>query len=178
MQMHRIRKLRPTPALVVACLALAISLGGTGYATMQLPRNSVGTKQLKPDSVTSAKIRDFSLRVWDFKRGQLPRGPAGPAGPPGQLAPLSIREASVSVPGNDPGNGLYATRAVQVRCESGEIAIAGGTDWSSDANAEELNTVYSRPLMDNGKPVGWRARGGTDMASDRTFQVQALCMKK
>jgi len=163
--------------LVIASAALAISLGGTSYAAMQLPRNSVGTAQLKKDAVTSAKIRNFSLRPWDFL-GKLPRGPAGPPGPPGVLAPLSLHQSSVGVPGNAAGNGLYATRATHVRCPSGEIAVAGGTSWSTDANAEELITVYSRPLFDSGQPVGWRARGGTDVASDRVFTVQALCMKK
>lgn len=36
----------PSPAMVVACTALAVALGGTGYAALTLPRNSVGTKQL------------------------------------------------------------------------------------------------------------------------------------
>ena len=31
---------RPSPAMVVACLALAISLGGVGYAAVKLPKNS------------------------------------------------------------------------------------------------------------------------------------------
>jgi hypothetical protein len=35
-------RLRPSPALVVASIALAVSLGGVGYAAVKLPRNSVG----------------------------------------------------------------------------------------------------------------------------------------
>ena len=34
------RRLRPTPALVVACVALLVALAGTGYAALKLPRNS------------------------------------------------------------------------------------------------------------------------------------------
>ena len=75
------------------------------------------------------------------------------------------------------GNGLYVTRTVQVRCESGERALSGGTSWSSDANDEELVTIYSRPVMEAGKAVGWRARGGSDIATDRIFTVQVLCAK-
>ena len=37
----------PSPALVVSLIALAVALGGTGYAVTQLPKNSVGTKQIK-----------------------------------------------------------------------------------------------------------------------------------
>lgn len=47
---------RPSPAMVVACAALAFALGGTGYAALKLPRNSVGTKQLKNSAVTNRKL--------------------------------------------------------------------------------------------------------------------------
>jgi hypothetical protein len=93
------------------------------------------------------------------------------------ISELTVRQNSVSVPGNAAGNGLYSTRAVQVSCRSGEKAIAGGTSWSSDANEEELHIVYSRALLDNGKSVGWRARGASDMGADRVFTVDVLCVK-
>ena len=47
---------RPSPAMVVACIALAIALGGTSYAAITLPANSVGTKQLKKNAVKRSKI--------------------------------------------------------------------------------------------------------------------------
>jgi len=43
--------------MIVACLALTIALSGAGYAAVVLPRNSVGTKQLKRDAVTAKKIK-------------------------------------------------------------------------------------------------------------------------
>jgi hypothetical protein len=46
----------PSPAMVVACLALAIALSGVGYAAITIPRNSVGTAQLKSNAVTSPKV--------------------------------------------------------------------------------------------------------------------------
>src|SRR5690349_10094704 len=73
-----LRRLRPSPGLVIACIALAVALGGTSYAAVtRLPRNSVTTYQVK----------DFSLLARDFKRGQLPRGAAGPPGPAGPAGP-------------------------------------------------------------------------------------------
>jgi hypothetical protein len=59
---------------LVACLALFIALGGAGYAAFKLPKNSVGTKQLKKGAVTAAKVRPGSLLAKDFKQGQLPAG--------------------------------------------------------------------------------------------------------
>src|SRR5947209_12939854 len=76
--MTRLKALRPSPAMVVACLALLLVLGGTGYAASQaLPRNSV----------TTVQVKDFSLLARDFKRGQIPPGPVGPAGPEGPAGP-------------------------------------------------------------------------------------------
>ena len=46
----------PSPAMVVACLALAIALSGVGYAAITIPKNSVGTNQLKANAVTSPKV--------------------------------------------------------------------------------------------------------------------------
>lgn len=174
---------RPSPAMVVACIALTVSLAGTSYATVSqlIPRNAVGTVQLRDGAVTSRKIRDFSLRQWDFKRGQLPPGPAGPAGPAGPpgpaggTGPLILHQSSVTVPANAAGNGLYATRSISVKCLPGERAIAGGATWSNDRDDAELITVYSRPIMENRAAVGWRARGGSDLDAAETFTVQVLC---
>lgn len=45
----------------IALLALFIALGGTTYAATSLPKNSVGTKQLKNKAVTAAKIKNGSV---------------------------------------------------------------------------------------------------------------------
>ena len=73
----------PSPAMIVALIALAVALGGTGYAVTQLPRNSVGTAQIKNNAVTGAKVRNGSLTARDFRRGTLRPGPAGAQGPAG-----------------------------------------------------------------------------------------------
>ncbi len=76
-------------ANVMSVVAVFIALGGTAVAVTQLPKNSVGAKQLRKNAVTSAKVKDFSLRTNDFAKGVLPAaaapgtGPAGPVGPPG-----------------------------------------------------------------------------------------------
>jgi hypothetical protein len=83
MQIHR-----PSPAMVVACFALLVALGGTGVAaTVALAPNSVGTAQLRNNAVVSTKVRNGSLLRVDFKAGQVPAGKTGPTGPPGPQGP-------------------------------------------------------------------------------------------
>jgi hypothetical protein len=51
----------PSPSMMVALMALLVALGGTGYAAFKLPKNSVGTKQLKNGAVTNAKVKNGTL---------------------------------------------------------------------------------------------------------------------
>jgi hypothetical protein len=51
----------PSPAFAVSLIALFVALGGTTYAATKLPRDSVGTKQLRNSAVTSAKIRNAAV---------------------------------------------------------------------------------------------------------------------
>jgi hypothetical protein len=66
--------------MVLALLALFVAMGGVGYAALKLPKNSVGSKQLRANAVTSAKVKDASLRGPDFGGGQVPAGPEGRQG--------------------------------------------------------------------------------------------------
>jgi hypothetical protein len=82
--MRSLDRCRPSPAMVVASIALLVALGGTSIAAVSaLPRGSVGTPQLRNNAVTSVKVKNRSLRAVDFARGQLPAGAQGPEGPQG-----------------------------------------------------------------------------------------------
>jgi hypothetical protein len=59
--MKRIFRRMPSPSMVVACLALAVALGGTSYAAVTLPRNSVGPNQLRKEAVTATKLATKSV---------------------------------------------------------------------------------------------------------------------
>ena len=73
------RMRRPSPALIIAIIALCASLTGSAWAA--LGKNSVGTKQLKSkavttgkianNAVTGAKVKDGSLNSKDIKLDQL-----------------------------------------------------------------------------------------------------------
>ena len=60
-----------TYANVVSTLCLVLVLGGVAYAAATLPRNSVGTRQLKKGAVTSPKVKNGSLLRKDLKKGQV-----------------------------------------------------------------------------------------------------------
>jgi hypothetical protein len=59
--MQRIKTLRPTPALVVAFVALFAAMGGFGYAATKLKPNSIKAKNIKPGAVTTDKLADGAV---------------------------------------------------------------------------------------------------------------------
>jgi hypothetical protein len=69
-----------TYANVVSTICLFVVLGGTSVAAVTLTRGSVKGKHIARNAVTSAKVKNRSLRARDFARASLPAGPAGPAG--------------------------------------------------------------------------------------------------
>jgi hypothetical protein len=83
-------KARLTFANVISLIALFVALGGTGYAAIKLPKNSVTSKTIKKgavtnaklgkNAVTSSKVKNGSLLKVDFAAGQLPAGAQGPQG--------------------------------------------------------------------------------------------------
>jgi len=85
---------RPSPALVVAIIALIASMVGTAWAA--LPKNSVGTKQLKSkavttgkianNAVTGAKVASGTLTGQDINLGQLGTVPNASSAQTGQEA--------------------------------------------------------------------------------------------
>ena len=95
---------RPSPALVISIIALVFAMGGTGWAVTQLPRNSVGTPQLKQSAVTSAKIKDGTIATADLAaatrtalRGQTgATGATGAQGPPGPSVGAAAMSATVT----------------------------------------------------------------------------------
>jgi len=72
---------RPSPAFVVACVALFAALSGTGYAATKLAPNSVGAPQLQRNAVVSSKIKDGALGPQEF--ASTVRGAKGAAGDTG-----------------------------------------------------------------------------------------------
>ncbi len=94
-------------ANVVATLALFIALGGSSYAALTLPKNSVkarqiaknavGASEIKARAVGSSEVRNGSLLAGDFATGELPAGPQGPQGPQGLSGPAGSALAFAAV---------------------------------------------------------------------------------
>ena len=129
----------PSPAMIVACVALVVALGGVSYAATVLPKNSVGTSQVQKKAITASKlhknavnglkVKNGSLMAADFKAGQLPAGPRGPkgdAGTPGVSGYQVVYGAIVSVPAGQFG-------AAFADCPAGKKAVGGGGGSEGDA---------------------------------------------
>jgi hypothetical protein len=155
--MSLIKRFTPSPAMVIGCLALLLTLGGTGYAASKaLPRNSVG----------SIQVKDHSLLARDFKAGQLPRGAPGPAGPAGPAGPQG--------PAGPAGSGGSSTvKWVLVRPDGGIAAQSGGITLSSHTTGTYVlnfgSTVTGKPIMASG---GFAGDGGS---TDRGETVAGPC---
>jgi len=84
----------PSPALIVAMVALFVAFTQTGLAArtvdlVQAGCNCANSSDIVNNSLTSVDIKNGSLLKADFKKGQIPagkrgaRGPAGANGSPG-----------------------------------------------------------------------------------------------
>ena len=158
---------RPSPALVVACVALLVALGGTSYATvLQVPRASVGTPQLKRNAVTPAKIApnavrtghvlNGSLLVADFKAGQIPQGPkgdkgdtgaAGAAGAPGVAGLGRVRNV---------GGECDRLQGLTVDCPSGKRVLGGGIRLTGADGSVAGTRAVLDPTRGSDRPRGQR----------------------
>lgn len=159
---------RPSPALVVACLALGLALGGTGYATvLAVPKNSVGTAQLKTGAVTTKKVKDGTLLKADFKPGQLPAGPAGPQGPAGAPGISGLQRFDVLSTSNS-----SSPKTAIATCPSGKRPVGGGARVIGNG-ANVVSIVENFPDSDN---VHWNAKASEVVATAQTWQLQAYAL--
>ena len=150
--------------MIIALIALSVSIGGTSYAAIKLPKNSVGAAQLKANSVTGAKVKNKSLKADDFAAGQLPagaqgaqglQGPQGVAGKDGKdgtngqnglLGTVVVRRTDVALPDPTVGGQPGAWQSGFAQCNAGEKIIGGSVNVS---NGDRAEVNISRPATDN-----------------------------
>jgi hypothetical protein len=103
---------------ILALLALFVALAGTSYAAISLPRNSVGTKQIRKHAVTSSKLAKHSVAASNLD----PKSIAGHVADWAQIRAngeviSSSPKAAVSIP--NPGQGLIRVswhRSIPASC--------------------------------------------------------------
>jgi len=98
--------------LIVAVIALVLAVGGTSYAVSALPKNSVGTKQLKSHAVTTPKLATSAAA---------------------RIAGLSYKKVTASVPAGAAG-------ALSITCDKGLAAIGGGMETPHTDSAYLLDS--------------------------------------
>lgn len=146
-------------ANVTATLALFVALGGTSYAAITLPANSVSTKQIKKGAVTLNRLSSGARAALKGQTGARgPQGPQGPAGPSGASSTTGPPGSSVYAAISDNGFlGRNAHAVDSVQLGAGVYRVQFDRDISS--------CVYTGNL--GGTPSG----GGDDIAPIGTVSI-------
>lgn len=130
-------------ANMVACLALFVALGGASYAAFKLPKESVGTEELRKGAVTPAKLSDKARQGEAGPRGpQGATGPTGPAGAQGGQGPPGAPGPSAVLAYSHQGEVVVSQTAVtQVGAlvmPAGSYAIQAQLEAESQSNAPDI----------------------------------------
>ena len=148
-----IRQHRLSPAMVVACLALVVALGGTGYAAFNLPAGSVGAKQLKrsavvnkkiaKNAVTGAKVKDDSLTGADVLESSLGKVPSAASADSATRASDAAHASSA----DSAANAANATNSGNANALNGYLA-------SGLTRVAQTETVAAEPLTTSENTYG------------------------
>lgn len=171
-------KLTYSNVISTLCLVLLLG-GGTAYAASQLGKESVGTRQLRKEAVTPAKL---SKKAKATLSG--PAGPAGAQGPAGIRGEQGIQgrqgiqgppgtagyQIVTGTPVQSSGGGINLDSAYAY-CPPGTSPLGGG--FSSGG---EDNTIYVRfdePV--SGDPGAWYVQTTSATESAYTITPYAVC---
>jgi hypothetical protein len=146
---------RPSPALVIACLALVVALSGTSYAdVLKVPFNSVGPRQLRANAVVSSKVKNGSLLAIDFTAGQL------------GLRGYEIISGRSEVTGQE-------RNSVSISCPLGKNAVGGGGGTAGDIIAGDGPYIVVSEPFDGGG--GWRIQTARKTSGASVLLGYAIC---
>jgi hypothetical protein len=172
-------------ANVMSVIAVFIALGGTTYAAVTLPKNSVKAKQIakngvgaseiKGSAVRTGEVKNGSLLTQDFAAGQLPqgakgdkgdRGDRGDKGDTGDTGDTGTFGSITTVFFKAPADLTEAQNNMSYGafCPAGKVGIAGG-GRGDDTLSEQTILTNTRPAISssNTEPplagqgfTGWR----------------------
>lgn len=86
-----------TYANTMASIAVMVALGGTSYAALTLPKNSVGERQIRTGAVRGSEVRNGSLGAKELSAAarKTLAGATGPVGPQGPVGPSATSNFAV-----------------------------------------------------------------------------------
>jgi hypothetical protein len=157
------KRFLPSPAMVVACLALLVALGGTSYAAIKLPRNSVGNIQLKRGAVTGIKVKSNTLAGTQINESRLGQVPSATTAMSAPVSRLDYQSGAVIIPA-DP----FVHVRHSVTCAAGSNAIGGG------AKVSDPNRAFIVDANPVGK-TGWEATASGEYGSFTSLTVYVIC---
>lgn len=196
------RRWRPSPAMIVATIALIAAVGGTAIAQSTISgadiRNkSIAGQKLKNQAVGTAQLRDLAVQSRDIQSGAITvsklrsRSVTAPKIAPGAvgtaaIANNSVTRADLQAAAQVP-NAVIRTSAVagvpagavnqaSAGCNPGETLIAGGGGITS-APVTTASLLASRPEAASaaGTPARWLVIMGNTGATPIEFQAYAVC---
>jgi hypothetical protein len=178
--MRRWASRRPSPALIVALIALVVATAGTTYA-VSVPKKSVGPKQLRAGAVKTPKLATGAVTGAKIGPGAVSVGQLGPGAVTAAKLGPTVARFSAPMPLNQGAEG-NAT----VQCATGERLIAGG--GQVDEPGPDTPIVLSRPALglggdepaNGGDYDAWRVRAVNEnlgATGDTTLRAWAICLR-
>lgn len=183
-----VRRLRPSPSMAVAFVALLVALGGTSYAAVRLAANSVGTRQLRSGAVHSAdiyrnavdssKVKDGSLTGADVNEGSLAQVASAAAAVNATNATRAATSAGLdrviyrAVAGSVPAGSAASPGAggATATCDPGTHVVGGGVKVE-DPESTSVTDAYP-----DGGGRAWTGRVSSDAPTPLPFTVFAICL--
>jgi hypothetical protein len=154
--MTRLKRSRPSPALIVAVVALVAALAGTAVAADPLATTSVSKKKTKKIAKKQA-----NKAVDAFAAATFPISGA-------ELATIEERTDSTDIPIS--AGGVISEDTATANCQTGERVISGG--WSTELQADGVTTIAALPNEDRRTDNGWEASAG-NLSTTNTNELTA-----
>jgi hypothetical protein len=128
----KIRK-RLTYANVMSSIAVFLVLGGAAFAASQLPRNSVGTRQLKAGAVTTAKLHSNAVTKAKIKANAVDGS---------KIADGSVTGADINAESTPFGRVVARLRGTASLGLTEEFQVYGLNPSSYTQAANEVDSYY------------------------------------
>jgi hypothetical protein len=157
-----------TYANVMATIAVFLVVGGGSAfaATQMLPKNSVGTTQIKNSAVTPAKLSSASKAALTGPKGATgPQGIQGIQGVPGVRGPSGANNLTV-VQGPD-------VAGSEAHCPAGMVATGGGAQATGGFTEQFL--TKSAPATFGAAATAWAAEAEDTEGNQVKVQAYVIC---